>query len=172
MSRLRDLIRREPRRGLALPAWLDRLLSTGIVSGDPQVVRRQRCVNAAAYAGMVSGACYIAMTSFYDWRAMLMLNVYNAALVVLGLLLPRAHRFGQNVAAIALVLFIGIGQMYVVWMLGITSDLHIFYLLAGAILFFFGVQNWKLFRGLFPLRGVSPAVRNQLRAGRWPAAAH
>src|SRR4029079_2284380 len=31
----------------------------------------------------------------------------------------------------------------------ITSDLHIYYLLAGAMLFFFGVQNWKWFLGFF-----------------------
>src|SRR6188508_2836345 len=104
MTQLRDLMRREPRYGLVLPAWLDRLLSVGIVTRDPQVARRQRCVNAAAYAGLVSGASYILVT---------------------------------------------LGQLYVIWMLGITSDLHVFFVLAGATLFFFGVQNWKLFLGVF-----------------------
>ena len=37
---LRDLIRRDPHRGLQLPAWLDRWVSVGIVSADPQVARR------------------------------------------------------------------------------------------------------------------------------------
>ena len=43
----RDLVRPEPKRGLELPPWLERLLSVGIVSTDPDVVRRQRCVNVA-----------------------------------------------------------------------------------------------------------------------------
>lgn len=149
MTRLRELIRREPRRGLSMPRWLERLLSTGIVTGDPQVARRQRCVNAAIYAGVVSGASYIGMTSAYDFYGLLPLNLHNVLLIALGLVLPWLHRFGDNVAGIVLVAFFGIGQTYVVWMLGITSDLHVFFLLGGIMLFFFGIRNWKLFAGMF-----------------------
>jgi len=149
MTRLRDLIRREPKRGLALPPWLDRLLSIGIVSRDRQVVRRQRCVNVAAYAGIASGLSYIVITSLYDLRGLWLLNIYNVVLIVAGLVLPFWHRLGENFVAIALILIIGFGQLYTIWMHGITSDLHIYYLLAGAILFFFGVQNWKWFLGFF-----------------------
>ena len=149
MTRLRELIRREPQRGFSIPPWLERLLSTGIVTRDPQVARRQRCVNAAIYAGAVSGASYIGMTSAYDFHGLLLLNLHNVLLIALGLVLPWLHRFGDNVAAIALVTFFGIGQTYVVWMLGITSDLHVFFLLGGIMLFFFGIRNWKLFAGMF-----------------------
>ena len=45
----RDLVLQEPKRGVVLPAWLERLLSAGIVSTDPDIVRRQRCVNVAAF---------------------------------------------------------------------------------------------------------------------------
>jgi len=31
-----------------LPAWLERLVSVGIVATDPDVIRRQRCGNVAA----------------------------------------------------------------------------------------------------------------------------
>ena len=149
MTRLRDLIRREPQRGLALPPWLDRLVSAGIVSRDRQVVRRQRCVNVAAYAGVASGLSYILITTLYDARGLWLLNIYNVVLIVAGLVLPFWHRLGENFVAIVLILIIGFGQLYTVWMLGITSDLHIYYLLAGAMLFFFGVQNWKWFLGFF-----------------------
>ena len=149
MTRLRDIIRREPSRGLSIPAWLDRLLSVGIVSTDPQVVRRQRCVNIAAYVGAVSGLSYIVLTSLYDLYGLLPLNAHNLMLVLAGLVLPFGHRFGENFVAIVYILAISIGQLYVVWMLGITSDLHIFFTLAGATLFFFGIQNWKLFLGFF-----------------------
>jgi adenylate cyclase len=70
-------------------------------------------------------------------------------LIVAGLVLPFAHRIGENFVAITFVLLLSIGQMYVIFMLGILSDLHIFFTLAGAMLFFFGIQNWKLFLGFF-----------------------
>ena len=149
MTRLRELIRREPRRGISMPPWLERLLSTGIVTRDPQIARRQRCVNAAAYAGAISGTSYIAMTSLYDFHGLLPLNLHNVLLIVVGQVLPRLHRLGDNFAAIALVIYFGIGQTYVVWMLGINSDLHVFFLLGGVVPFFFGIRNWKLFAGMF-----------------------
>jgi hypothetical protein len=55
MPRLRDLVRREPKHRIHLPAWLERLVSIGIVSRDEQIIRRQRCVNLAAFATMASG---------------------------------------------------------------------------------------------------------------------
>jgi adenylate cyclase len=149
MTPLRDLMRRKPRYGIALPAWLDRLLSAGIVTRSSQVARRQRCVNAAGYVSVVSGASYILLTSLYDLSGLLLLNAYNALLIVVGLVLPRLHRFGDNVAGLVLVSVIMIGQLYVIWMLGITSDLHVFFVLAGATLFLFGVENWKLFVAIF-----------------------
>ena len=149
MTQLRDIIRREPKRGFALPAWLDRLLSVGIVTRDPQIVRRQRCVNAAAYVGAVTGLSYIVLTVLYDARGLLPLNAHNAMLIIMGLVLPFWHRLGENFVAVAYVLLVSIGQLYVIWMLGITSDLHIFFTLAGAMLFFFGIRNWKLFLGFF-----------------------
>ena len=149
MTRLRDIIRREPSRGLSIPPWLDRLLSVGIVSTDPQVVRRQRCVNVAAYAGAVSGLSYIVLTSLYDLYGLLPLNAHNLMLIVAGLVLPLGHRLGEHFVAITYLVLISIGQIYVIFMLGILSDLHIFFTLAGAMLFFFGIENWKLFLGFF-----------------------
>jgi len=149
MTRLRDIIRREPSGGLSIPPWLDRLLSVGIVSTDPQVVRRQRCVNVAAYAGAVSGLSYIVLTSLYDLYGLLPLNAHNLMLIVAGLVLPFGHRLGEHFVAITYLVLISIGQIYVIFMLGILSDLHIFFTLAGAMLFFFGIENWKLFLGFF-----------------------
>ena len=92
-------------------------------------------------------------------------------LIVAGLVLPFWHRFGENFVAIMLHRALSIGQLYVVWMLGITSDLHIFFTLAGAMLFFFGIQNWKLFLGFFFYAAALLLFVAQLRAGRRLAAA-
>jgi adenylate cyclase len=149
MNRLHEIIRRTPRRGLAIPPWLDRLLSVGIVSTDPHVVQRQRCINVAAYFGAISGLSYIVMTSLYDLWGLLPVNAHNGMLVVAGVVLPFFHRVGQHFVAIVYLLVLSLGQLYVIWMLGITSDVHIFFTLAGAMLFFFGIQNWKLFLAFF-----------------------
>jgi adenylate cyclase len=148
MNRLHEIIRRKPQR-VSIPPWLDRLLSVGIVATDPHVVQRQRCVNVAAFVGAISGLSYIVMMSLYDLRGLLPVNAHNLMLILAGIILPFCHRFGQHFVAIFYVLVISVGQLYVIWLLGITSDLHIFFTLAGAMLFFFGIQNWKLFIGFF-----------------------
>ena len=106
-------------------------------------------MNIAAYVSAISAASYIAITSLYDLRGLLLLNAYNLILVIGGLVLPFWHRRGENFVAISLIALISIGQLYVVWMLGLNSSLHIFFLLAGATLFFFGTRNWKLFAVVF-----------------------
>ena len=171
MTRLRDLIRREPKRGLALPPWLDRLVSTGIVSRDRQVVRRQRCVNVAAYAGIASGLSYIVITSLYDLRGLWLLNIYNVVLIVAGLVLPFWHRLGENFVAIALILIIGFGQLYTIWMLGITSDLHIYLPACRRNSVLLRCPELEMVSRVFHLRPRAAAVRAQFRAGRRDAAA-
>src|SRR5947207_3326762 len=110
MKQLRDLLRREPAPGLALPGWLERLLSVGIVTNNPQLAQRQRYVNVACYAVAASCASYLVMASLYDFGALLPLNAYNAMMIVVGAVLPRWHRLGANAVAIALVLLVSLGQ--------------------------------------------------------------
>ncbi|MGH6768218.1 MAG: adenylate/guanylate cyclase domain-containing protein [Xanthobacteraceae bacterium] len=147
----RDLVRREPKRGFDLPPWIERLLSVGIVSTDPGVVRRQRCVNVAAFALAANAGSHLVMNSLYDFHGLIVIHVYNAIMVVAALLIPRLHRLSENAAAVTLIVLIVFGNMFVVWALGITSDLHIYFTLAGAVLFMVGVQQWRLFFMLFAL---------------------
>ena len=42
-------------------------------------------------------------------------------------------------------------SLFVVWAFGLSSNLQIYFTLAGAMLLFFGVQNWKLFLAYFSL---------------------
>ena len=149
MTRWRDLVRSEPERGIQLPAWAGRLISFGIVDRDPQIVRRQRCVNVAAYVIAANAASHFVINSFYDFHGLAIINVYNALIVIAMLTIPRLHRFGENAAAIALIILLIAGNMFVVWALGVTSDLQIYFTLAGAMLFFFGVRQWKLFLVFF-----------------------
>jgi adenylate cyclase len=151
MTRLRDLFHREPRRGLELPGWLERAVSVGIVSTDPPVVRRQRCVNVAAFATAANTLSHLLILGVYDFRGLVIVNIYNMLMIAATLLVPRLHRFGENTGAVALVLLIAIGNTFVVWALGRSSNLHIYFTLAGAMLLLIGVQQWRLFLGLFSL---------------------
>jgi adenylate cyclase len=149
MRQLRDLVHGAPRRGLELPPWAERLIATGIVTVDPEVARRQRLCNVAAFATAADALIHLASNALYSLEGLMVIHVYNVLMAVLALATTRLHRFGDNVAAVALVLLILAGNSFVVLALGITSDLQIYFTLAGAMLFLFGVQNWRLFLGFF-----------------------
>ena len=145
----RDLVRQEPERGLHLPPWLARLVSAGIVSTDKDVVRRQRCVNVAVFATVADSASHLIFNAVYDFQGLLPLHIYNAAMTVVPLFIPRLHRLGENTGAITLALLILVAHMFVVWAMGISSDLHVYYVLGGAFLIVVGPQNWRLFLVVF-----------------------
>jgi adenylate cyclase len=155
MVKLRDLVRHEPQRGVELPAWLERLTSVGIVATDPQVIRRQRFTNVACLATAANALSHLLINALYDFRGLAVVNVYNVLLTVVALALPRLHRFGDNVVAVTLIIAIICGNLFVVAALGLASDLHIYFTLAGAMLFLFGVQQWRLFLFFFLLTAAA-----------------
>lgn len=149
MTRLRDLVRRQPNPGIPLPVWLDRLVSIGIVSTDKKVVRRQICVNVASFAVASTALSHFVINAFHDFDGLFLVNVDNLLMFLAASLVPRLHRFGEHVGAITLLLVVLFGQMFVVWSLGLASELHVYYTLGGVMLFFFGVRNWRLFLVFF-----------------------
>jgi adenylate cyclase len=152
MTRLRDLVRSEPKRGVVLPRAVERLLSVGIVTQDAQLARRQRCANVAAYAMAANTLVYLLLfNTTSDFEGLQILNLYNAGVMVGALLAPQLHRLSDNAATFWLIFLLLCGNMFAVWALGLNSDVHIYFTFAGAMLFVFGVQNWKLFLGFFPL---------------------
>jgi adenylate cyclase len=151
MTRLRDLVRREPKRGLQFPHWLERLVSIGIVSKDPQVVRRQRCVNVAALATAVDSFGHLIINAVHDFSGLLIVNAYNVVMIAASLFVSRLHRLGEHAGAISLIILILFGHLFVMWSFGLASSLQIYFTLAGVMLFFFGVRNWRLFLGFFCL---------------------
>ena len=147
----RDLVRQAPKRGIKIWSWLARLLSAGIVSTDKDVVRRQRCVNIAVFATAANSASHLIFNAVYDFQGLLPLHIYNAAMMVVPLFIPRLHRLGENTGAITLALLILVAHMFVVWAMGISSDLHVYYIFGGAFLVVVGVQHWRIFLVVFAL---------------------
>ena len=72
-------------------------------------------------------------------------NVANVFMLAVSSLVPRLHRLGEHAGAITLVLTVLLVQLFFVWAFGLASELHVYYTLAGAMLLFFGVPNWRLF---------------------------
>lgn len=145
MSRWHDLVRWERARKFALPGWLDRLASVGIVTADAQVARRQRFTNIVAYAVALNTASHLVTNGFFEPAGLLPIHIYNAAFTVGALLIHRLHRYGDNVAANTLATLVLFGNLYVIWMLGRESQLHVYFTLAGVLLFMLGVENLRQF---------------------------
>jgi adenylate cyclase len=145
VTRLHQLLQIERRKSLQLPAWVERLASIGIVTRDPKVARRQRFTNVAAYATAANAGSHLVINAFYDLDGLVPIHVYNALITIGALLVHRLHRFGDNAAAMALVSLIAVGNLFVVWMFGLQSMLQIYFTLAGAMLFMYGVENWRIF---------------------------
>jgi len=149
MSRLRDLVRSQPKQGFEIPPWLDRLVSVGIVTADPQVARRQRFTNVAAYATAVNAGQHLAINVAHGFHALAVVHIYNVIIIAAALMIPLVHRFGTNAAASALLSLIIPGHLFAVWMLGWDSGLEIYFTLAGVMLFMFGIEQWRLFLAWF-----------------------
>ncbi|MCC6949225.1 MAG: adenylate/guanylate cyclase domain-containing protein [Bradyrhizobiaceae bacterium] len=145
MERLHKLVRGEVVQRVALPAWLDRLASLGIVTGDLQVARRQRFTNIVAYAVALNTASHLVTNWLLEPADLWPVHVYNAAFTMVALLIHRLHRFGPNAAANTLALLVLVGNLFVIWMLGRESQLHVYFTLAGILLFMFGVDNLREF---------------------------
>jgi adenylate cyclase len=133
-------------------------VSVGIVSNDEQIVRRQRCVNVAAFAVIATAASHFIINSWHDFRGLFAVNIDNLLQLAGALLVPRLHRFNQHAGAVALILLILLGHMFIVWSLGLASQLQVYFTLAGAMLFFFGVQNWRLFLAFFSLYVIALVI--------------
>jgi adenylate cyclase len=152
MTRLRDLLGKPPRQSVHLPAWIDRLLSVGIVSTDPYVIRRQRFVNVCVLATIGSTISHIVMHSLHDFYGLIVINIYNVFIIFIPMLIPQLHRFGENVGAIALTILLLFGHSLVVCLLGLASDLQVYFTFFPSVfLLLVGVQQWRLFIVFFVL---------------------
>jgi len=152
MTRLRDLLGKPPRQSVHLPAWIDRLLSIGIVSTDPYVIRRQRFVNVAVLATIGSTISHIVMHSLHDFYGLIVINIYNVFMIFVPMLIPQLHRFGENVGAVALAILLLFGHSFVVCLLGLASDLQVYFTFFPSVfLLLVGVQRWRLFIVFFVL---------------------
>lgn len=133
-----------------------KVLNLGIVSRDEMIRRQQRFTNLALYVTAFNALHHFVMNAFHNFWALLPVNIYNVLIGVGALLLVFGHRYGDHLAAILLACMIIFGNFFVVLALGLNSDLHIYFTLAGSFIFMVGVRNAKLFLPL--LGGVFVAL--------------
>jgi adenylate cyclase len=147
MTRLHDLVGLKPARGLELPAWLERLVSLGIVTTDPNVARRQRIINVASYIGAMASASRFVANMFHDFNGFAAIQAMFALFVMWALLLHRLHRLHEHAAAVGLMVWFVAGVTCVLIAFGTASQAYIYFGLAGVFILVFGIENWWLVLG-------------------------
>jgi adenylate cyclase len=147
VSHLRDLIRFEHARGFQLPRGLDRVVSAGIVSTDPKVVRRQMITNVAALASAFNSISRVIANSFYGSDDYLLAQLASGSLAIAALLLHRLHRFGDNVAAVGMVMVFIVSASLSTYLFGLQSQVQAYFVLAGLIWFLMGFEHWRFALG-------------------------
>jgi len=125
------------------------VLGWGIVSADPKVRRRQRFTNLAATALAIDAIAHLIFNMMHDFAGLMLVNAYNVVAAAVYLSLHRLHRYGDNIAANALIAVSLIGHSFVVFAIGLDADLHVYFTLAGFILFFVGIDHWRNFLVLY-----------------------
>jgi adenylate cyclase len=143
LAGLRDLIRFEPSRGIQLPAWLDRLVSLGIVTSDPKIARRQKIVNVASYAAALNSMSRVLAAPIHEQLGLVgYLRATSGALFVAALLINRLHRYGENTAAMGMVVWFLTSISFATFYYGSTY-VQVYFVLIGVLWFFFGLENWR-----------------------------
>lgn len=145
MRGLSNLVRRPPQRPSKWPVWARGIIRMGIVTDVPEVVRRQVFANVCALIVAGNALSHLVINASHNFLGLMPLHIYNVAIVLVALGLHRLHRFGDNLVAACLCALIVVGHSFVVFSLGLASDLHIYFALAAFMLVLFGVQNWPLF---------------------------
>lgn len=155
MTSRQDLLRSEKRPAFKPAAWLERIASVGIVTTDPMIARRQRFTNVAAFATAANAVSHLVINSIYAFDDLMIVHAYNTILAALALGATQLHRFGPNVAASSLVFVIIAGNLLVVFLFGSESTLHVYFTLAGAMLFMFGIEGWRFFLFWFAIACIA-----------------
>jgi adenylate cyclase len=132
---------------MQLPRWLDWLISIGIVTTDPKIVRRQKIVNVASFAAAFNSIARFSSSAvnFHQDPHYLTITLTSVAFAVAALLIPRLHRFGENAAAFGLVTWFIASVLFAVTIFGLQGQAQVFFALAGVLLFMFGVEHWRTF---------------------------
>ncbi|MEZ5842581.1 MAG: adenylate/guanylate cyclase domain-containing protein [Hyphomicrobiaceae bacterium] len=113
-------------------SWLGRIVEAG-TRGYPEDTRRRLMIlNAIAYLISLSTAGYAVQHALLDYKTYAPLIWINGALILLGPLVPLAHRFGPIAAAVLVVVSEYIALMVITGLLGNTSGVHLQYLVGAA----------------------------------------
>jgi hypothetical protein len=89
MTRLSDLIRPKPTRGLSVPRWLERLASVGIVTSDPEIARLQRITNIGAFLVAGTALSYLAINALHNFSGLITVHELNATWALLVIINGR-----------------------------------------------------------------------------------
>lgn len=157
MTKLQDLIRGHQQENVYLPAWLDQLGTLGIVSSDPQIIRRQRLTNIFAYASCFNAGGNVLVAALDDFWGFFAPHIVLLLAIVAAMLIPLLHRWGAYAGAHALAALCISCVTFMAWVYGRDSHIYLYFTLSAVLLFVFGIENWRRYAGWFVLAGVGLA---------------
>lgn len=126
-----------------MPAWLDRLISAGIVTTDPKLARRQKLVNIASYAGSFNAASRVVANLFYQQEHLLTAEIVSGLSAVTALLIHRLHRYGDHAGAMGVGIWFIFSVVSATLMFGLRSQIQVYFAFSGAMWFMYGTDNWR-----------------------------
>jgi adenylate cyclase len=142
---LRDLVRFEREKPRQLPAWLDRIVSAGVVTNDPKVARRHRFVNVTSYFAAMNTAARFVQNFTFDYADFVFVQSIVVFFLLWALAIHRLHRFGENVAAVVLAIWFLSGISLVVVLFGLQSGAQMYFATVGIFLLLIGIEHWRIF---------------------------
>ena len=130
-SRRQSTQARHPAAGVARPTGLDRHRLRRRASRTTPALRE-----CGRFAMLATAGSHLIINSMHDFRGLLSVNADNVLTVAGALLVPRLHRFGEHVGAIALLLMILFGHTFIVWSLARERVADVFHACRRGIVLF------------------------------------
>ncbi|MEM6762771.1 MAG: adenylate/guanylate cyclase domain-containing protein, partial [Pseudomonadota bacterium] len=144
-----DRTKRLRRRGLRLLHWAARLINrcvtVGITSEDPDIRRRQAFANIGALMGVATSYQHVIEQALRDYAALAPLVWHNAIFGLLFMVTPLFHRRFETLGALWLCFTIIIGTAHVISLTGLDGGAQVYFAFTAGAFLFFGVRHWRLF---------------------------
>ena len=129
----------------ALGRFVGRMAEAGTAGYPPEVKRRLMILNMIAYLIAASTLGYAVQHATLDFETYKPVIFINLGLVMMALLVPFSHRFGDLAAGLIIVVSEYVALFAITAYLGRSSGVHLQYFIAAAAAFVgFGLSRLKL----------------------------
>src|SRR5690606_34339996 len=101
-------------------------------------------VNIASYAAGFNSISRVVASTVYDFEGAYIVQMVSALFALTALSIHRMHRFGDSAAALALFAWFMLSVIFASAISGLSSQVHVYFVLAGVTWLLFGLERWTL----------------------------